>query len=63
MKRFTEEYIITVLREHKAGAKACDLARQHVVSEATLSNWKAKHGGMDVSDVKRLRAWKARTRS
>ncbi len=55
-KRFTEEQIITVLREHEAGAKTGDLARKHGVSEATLYNWKSKYGGMDVSDAKRLKA-------
>ena len=43
------------LREHEAGAKTADLARKHGVSEATLYNWKAKFGGMDVSEAKRLR--------
>ena len=43
-KRFTEEQIIAVLREHEAGAKAGDLARKHGVSEATLYNWKAIYG-------------------
>lgn len=54
-KRFTEEQIIGVLREHEAGVKTGDLARKHGISEATLYNWKAKFGGMDVSDAKRLR--------
>ena len=54
--RFSEEQIIGVLREHEAGAKTADLARKHGVSEATLYNWKAKYGGMDVSEAKRLRS-------
>jgi putative transposase len=55
-KRFTEEQIIGILREQEAGTKTGDLARKHGVSEATLYNWKAKFGGMDVSDAKRLKA-------
>jgi putative transposase len=55
-KRFTEEQIIGVLREHEAGAKTVDLARKHGISEATLYNWKAKYGGMDVSEARRLKA-------
>jgi putative transposase len=55
-KRFSEEQIIAVLREQEAGAKTADLARKHGVSEATLYNWKAKFGGLDVSEAKRLRA-------
>ncbi|MGB7598875.1 MAG: transposase, partial [Candidatus Sulfotelmatobacter sp.] len=53
--RFTEEQIIGVLNEHEAGAKTADLARKHGVSEGTLYNWKAKYGGMDASEAKRLK--------
>ena len=55
-KRFTEEQIIAVLKEHDAGMKMGDLARKHGISEATIYNWKAKFGGMEVSEAKRLRA-------
>ena len=55
-KRFTEEQIIAVLKEHEAGMKTGDLARKHGISEATLYNWKARFGGMDVSDARKLRA-------
>jgi putative transposase len=53
--RFTEEQIIGVLKEHEAGAKTADLARKHGVSEATLYNRKAKYGGLDGSEAKRLK--------
>ena len=54
--RFTEEQIIGVLKEAEAGAKTGELARRHGVSEATIYNWKAKYGGLEVSEAKRLRA-------
>ena len=54
-KRFSEEQIIGVLKEHEAGAKTAVLARKHGISEATLYKWKAKFGGMDASEAKRLR--------
>lgn len=54
-KRFSEEQIIGVLREAEAGTKVADLLRKHGISEATFYNWRAKYGGMTVSDAKRLR--------
>lgn len=54
--RFTGEQIISVLKKAEAVAKTADLARRHGVSEATLYNWKAKYGGLEVSEAKRLRA-------
>jgi putative transposase len=53
--RFTEGQIIGILREHEAGAKVADLTRKHGISDATFYNWKAKYGGMDVSEAKRLK--------
>jgi putative transposase len=54
--RFTEEQIVAILKEHELGAKAADLARKHGISEATLYNWKAKYGGLTVSEAKRLKS-------
>ena len=53
---FTEEQIIGILREHEAGAKTTDVCRKHGISSATFYKWKARYGGLDVSDAKRLRA-------
>jgi putative transposase len=54
--RFTEEQIIAILREHEAGVATADICRKHGVSTATFYKWKAKFGGMDVSEAKRLKA-------
>ena len=58
MKRskFTEAQIIGILREQEAGAKTAELCRRHGISSATFYAWKAKFGGMDVSDAKRPKA-------
>ncbi len=54
--RFAEEQIIAILREQEAGAATAEVCRRHGVSQATFYKWKAKLGGMEVSDAKRLRA-------
>ncbi|HEY5700906.1 MAG TPA: transposase [Gammaproteobacteria bacterium] len=54
-KRYTEEQIIAILKEHEAGSTAAELSRRHGVSEQSIYRWKAKYGGMEVSDAKRLK--------
>ena len=54
--RFTEEQIIGILKEHEAGVPVSDLCRKHGVSDASIYKWKARFGGMEVSEAKRLRA-------
>ena len=54
--RFTEEQIIGILKEHEAGVSVVELCRKHGVSDASIYKWKAKFGGMDVSEAKRLRS-------
>jgi len=58
-KRFTEEQIIGVLKEADAGAKVAELCRKHGISDATFYNWKAKFGGMTVSEAQRLKELEA----
>jgi putative transposase len=53
--RFTTEQIIGVLKEHQAGLKAGELARKHGISEHTFYRWKAKYGGIEVSEAQRLK--------
>ena len=57
--RFSEEKIIALLKQAEAGVKLSELARKHGVSEATLYNWKARYGGMDVSQLRRLKELEA----
>ena len=57
--RFTEAQIIGVLKEAESGGKIADLCRKHGISDATYYNWKAKFGGMTVSDAQRLKALEA----
>ena len=54
-KRHTEEQIIAILKEHETGVKTADLCRKHGISEASFYNWKAKYGGLEVSEAKRLK--------
>ncbi len=54
--RFTEEQIIGMLKEQEAGMKTADVCRKHGISEGTFYKYKAKFGGMEVSDARRLRA-------
>lgn len=55
-KRYTEEQIIKVLKEAEAGTPVAELCRKYGVSEPTVYNWKAKYGGLEVSELRRLKA-------
>jgi putative transposase len=52
--RFSEEQIIGILKEHQAGLSAAELCRRHGISDATFYKWRAKYGGMDVSDAEKF---------
>ena len=54
-KRHTEEQIISIIKKHDAGMNTTDLCREHGISTATFYKWKAKFGGMDLSDARRLK--------
>ena len=58
-KRFTEEQIITILKEAEAGATGVEVCRRHGISENTFYRWKSKYGGMNVSEARRLRELEA----
>jgi len=54
-KRYSEEKIISILKEHQAGASVPDLSRRYGIAENTIYRWKSRFGGMEVSEAKRLR--------
>jgi putative transposase len=54
--RFSEEQVIAILKEHEAGVAVAELCRKHGMSSATFYSWKARFGGMEVSDAKRLKS-------
>lgn len=54
--RFTEEQIVGILKEQEAGQRTADVCRKHGISEGTFYKWKAKYGGLEVSDARRLKA-------
>ena len=53
--RFTEAQIINILKEYDAGKNVLDVAREHGISKATIYNWKAKYGGMELNELKRIK--------
>jgi putative transposase len=54
-KRYTEEQIIGILREHESGVETAEVCRRHGISSATFYKWKSKYGGLDVSEARRLK--------
>lgn len=53
--RFTEAQIVSILHQQEVGKSVKDISREHGISDATFYNWKAKYGGMQISDVKRMK--------
>ena len=53
--RFSEEQIIAVLKEAEAGAKVTELCRRHGIADATFYTWRSKYGGLEISEMRRLR--------
>jgi putative transposase len=53
--RFTETQIVAILKKQELGIKVADICREHGISDATFFNWKSKYGGMQVSDVKKMK--------
>nr|OEE22035.1 transposase [Vibrio cyclitrophicus ZF14] len=53
--RYTETQIVKILKEVEAGRKVNEVCREYEISDATYYNWKSKYGGMEASDVKRLK--------
>lgn len=60
--RFTDEQIVKILKLHENGLKVSEICRQHGISEQTYYRWKSKYGGMEVSEVKRLKELEAENR-
>lgn len=53
--RFTESQIVAIINQQESGVRVADICREHSISEQTFRNWKAKYGGMAVSDVKKMK--------
>lgn len=57
--RFTESQIVSILNQQHTGQKVSDICREHGISDATFYNWKAKYGGMGVSELTRMKELEA----
>lgn len=58
-KRFSEEQIIRILKDQESGRSVADVCREHGIGKSTFFKWKSKYGGLEVSDVRRMRALEA----